>query len=175
MDGLAVCERIRALPHGRDLPIIFLTAQRDVETFDRAFIWELGLRAQTASVKLERTGPPVSLAADPSLLRRVIENLVENAIRHAPEQSTVTISVGRTEDGARLAVTDHGVGVAEDLRSKIFEPFLQLEHGERIVERTGRGLGLTFCKVAVEAHGGRIWIESANPGAAFCVSLPDGP
>jgi two-component system sensor histidine kinase/response regulator len=60
----------------------------------------------------------------------------------------------------------------KELREKIFEPFVQLEQDEHMVQRSGRGLGLTFCKVAVEAHGGRIWIEEANPGAAICFTVP---
>jgi len=47
--------------------------------------------------------------------------------------------------------------------------------GRRLIDRGGRGLGLTFCKLAVEAHGGRIWVEDAAPGAVFCVRLPHGP
>ncbi|HEX7679026.1 MAG TPA: ATP-binding protein, partial [Thermoanaerobaculia bacterium] len=46
--------------------------------------------------------------------------------------------------------------------------------GARVVERSGHGLGLTFCKLAIEAHGGRIWIEDAAPGAVFCLRLPHG-
>ena len=59
------------------------------------------------------------------------------------------------------------------MRERIFDPFVQLESEERRPTRTGRGLGLTFCKLAVEAHGGQIWIEDANPGAIFVVRIPD--
>jgi two-component system sensor histidine kinase/response regulator len=69
-------------------------------------------------------------------------------------------------------VADQGVGIAPGLRERILEPFVQLEHGERVIQRSSRGLGLTFCKVAIEAHGGRIWVENADPGAAICFTLP---
>jgi signal transduction histidine kinase len=49
-----------------------------------------------------------------------------------------------------------------------------VENGDRVVARTGRGLGLTFCKLAVEAHGGRIWVEDGRPGAVFCMRIPNG-
>ena len=77
------------------------------------------------------------------------------------------------EHAVEIRVQDEGSGVAEDMREKIFERFVQIESGTRIVSRTGRGLGLAFCKLVVEAHGGQIWIEDANPGAAFCFTLAD--
>ena len=68
---------------------------------------------------------------------------------------------------------DFGPGVTPELRDRVFDPYVQLEPGADHAQlRTGRGLGLTFCKVAVEAHGGVIWVEDAQPGAAFCLSLP---
>jgi len=54
----------------------------------------------------------------------------------------------------------------------VFDPFVQLEGKDRHATRGSRGLGLAFCKLAVEAHGGRIWIEDAYPGAVFCVRIP---
>ena len=61
------------------------------------------------------------------------------------------------------------------MREKVFNAFVQVEsQSDRTVARASRGLGLTFCKVAVEAHGGRIWVEDATPGAVFCVRLPNG-
>ena len=86
----------------------------------------------------------------------------------APDGSRVQLTAAARTDMIEARVTDQGVRIAPELRSKIFAPFVQLEHGERTIQRNGRGLGLTLCKVAVEAHGGRIWIEDANPGAAIC-------
>ena len=59
-----------------------------------------------------------------------------------------------------------------EMQEKIFERFVQVEGSEHIT-RTGRGLGLAFCKLAVEAHGGSIWVEDGSPGALFCVRLPN--
>ena len=59
-----------------------------------------------------------------------------------------------------------------EMREKVFDPFVQVESGKLPTARGGRGLGLTFCKVVAEAHGGRIWVEDAAPGAVFCVRLP---
>ena len=136
---------------------------------------ELELRAQAASITLAHDVPRLRVQADEGVLRRVLENLIENAIRHAPEGTEVRLSAARVDGGVELRVSDRGPGVAPEARDRIFDPFVQLDHGERVAPRSGRGLGLTFCKVAVEAHGGRIWIEDAQPGAVFCLSLPDVP
>ena len=69
-------------------------------------------------------------------------------------------------------MADAGRGIPAEMREKVFSPFVQVESGERVVAHGSRGLGLTFCKLAVEAHGGRIWIEDAAPGAVFCVRFP---
>jgi signal transduction histidine kinase len=131
-------------------------------------------KAEATGVRLSCSETSVSTRGDQDLLRRVLENLVENAIRHAPPNSEVHLSCAPAEEGVELRVTDAGAGIAPEMREKIFERFVQVENGDRTVSRAGRGLGLTFCKLAVEAHGGRIWIQDADPGAAFCVRLPDG-
>lgn len=107
------------------------------------------------------------LVADPSLLHRVLSNLVENAIRHAPEGSTVRISARRANDATEIRVADAGRGVPEDLRARVFQRFES--HGGS----HNRGLGLSFCQAAVHAHGGEMWIEDASPGAVFCMKIPD--
>jgi signal transduction histidine kinase len=111
----------------------------------------------------------LTVQADPDLFRRVIENLIDNAIRHAPEGTIVSVTAAPTETGAVVRVADQGIGVPEAQRALVFERFAQAE----VTGRANRGLGLSFCKLAVEAHGGQIWIEDAAPGAVFCVRLPD--
>lgn len=140
------------------------------EMFDQV-IQDLELRAKSVGLTCVADATDRVISADSSLLRRVLENLVENAIRHAPEGTVIRLSLLVREHEVELRVADQGPGIEPEARTKIFEPFVQLENGDRVVARTGRGLGLTFCKVAVEAHGGRIWIEDANPGAVFCFTL----
>jgi signal transduction histidine kinase len=310
MDGFAVCERIRALPHGQEIPVVFLTALRDVDTFDRAlraggddFLTkpirptEMLVRVQTA-LKLRRVreelrehyellkhqrddllrvqlqkerlmaflvhdlknpvhgmdlnaqlllrepdlspsvresaeqirsgagklsrmilnlldiskadegklAPKVArvdlralvgeviadlepsakerkvtlrasiqapdVRADEDLLRRTLTNLVENATRHAPRGTAVTIDARTVDAATELRVADAGAGIPPEMRERVFDPFIQVVATQG-VERGGRGLGLTFCKLAIEAHGGRIWIEDGTPGAVICMRLPD--
>jgi two-component system sensor histidine kinase/response regulator len=306
MDGIATCERIRNAPGGRDVPIVFLTAQRDVETFDRArlaggddFLTKpvrptelvlrvqaamkllriaaernelfdlmrrqrddvmrlqlqreqliaflvhdlknpvhaiklhseliardqqasarsrssaasiqsdtaallrmimnlldlsksdegrlvpaslpielaelaaevklaMAARARTAEVDLTIDVAPRTIAGDPDLIRRVLENLVDNAIRHAPEGTAVRIATRDQPAGVEICVADLGAGVPEALRERVFDRFVQGE----APSRAGRGLGLAFCKLAITAHGGSIWIEDGSPGAVFCIRLP---
>jgi two-component system sensor histidine kinase/response regulator len=137
-------------------------------------VHELGALARARKVRL-----PVSLlastaTADSELLRRLLVNLVENAIRHAPGGSSVTISSQSNAGATELWVRDEGKGVSPELRERIFEPFVQLDAGLGAVNGGGRGLGLTFCRLVAEAHGGAIWVEDAAPGALFRVRLP-GP
>jgi signal transduction histidine kinase len=122
-------------------------------------------RAGNVSIATEIDAP--ALAGDPDLVRRVLENLVDNALRHAPEESTVRIAARRDDSSVTIRIADAGAGVPEDQRERVFDRFVQ----GTAVARTGRGLGLAFCKLAVEAHGGSIWVEDAAPGAAFCVRL----
>jgi signal transduction histidine kinase len=138
------------------------------ETFDAMS----GL-AQMQDVLLEQALEVKSVNADPDLLRRVVENLLDNALRHAPADSAVRVAARSEGDAVEIRILDAGKGIPSDMRERIFDPFVQVESKDRAVSRTGRGLGLTFCRLAVEAHGGRIWVEDANPGSAFCLRLPD--
>lgn len=106
------------------------------------------------------------IAVDPSLIHRVLANLIDNAIRHAPETSNVRITARDVSDAIEIRVADQGTGIARELREDVFRRF-ETQGGTH-----NRGLGLAFCKVAVEAHGGTIWVEDNAPGAVFCVRLP---
>ena len=313
LDGFAVCERIRALPTGKEVPILFLTAARDVETFDRAlraggddFLTkpvrptELVVRVQSAlelrrvrselreqydllkrqrddllrlqlqkerltaflvhdlknpvntmdlhaqlllrdktsspsvresatalrtearrltkmivnlldlskadegqlapkrvrvdlralvgevlhedavaadarGIRLESAVEADAVEADADLLLRTVGNLVENAIRYAPTDSAVTVRAFRAADATEIRVIDRGRGIPAAEKERIFDAFAQLALDSAPSSRSSRGLGLSFCKSAVEAHGGRIWVEDASPGTMFCFTIPDSP
>lgn len=114
------------------------------------------------------------LYADPELLARVLQNLLTNALAHAPEQGWVRITAQEQDDGAVVEVADNGPGIARHLQGRLFRKFTQaFEHNG---PRTSTGLGLAFCKLAVEAHGGSIWLESdQGSGARFFLWLPAAP
>lgn len=135
-------------------------------------IAELDVDAQLQEVKLRRTLETDRVYADEDLFRRTLTNLVENAIRYAPPETSVTIAAARLVGGIELRIADAGTGIPPEMRERVFDPFVRVESDARVLERSGHGLGLTFCKLAVEAHGGSIWIEDAAPGAVFCMKLP---
>jgi signal transduction histidine kinase len=129
--------------------------------------------AEAATVRLHlRLAPELPpLRADTDVLGRVLGNLVDNAIKFTPDGKTVTVWAKPCADGAQFGVSDEGPGLSPEQQARLFQKFQQI-HGVR-GRRKGSGLGLAFCKLAVDAHGGRIWIESA-PGAGstftFCLA-----
>jgi signal transduction histidine kinase len=112
----------------------------------------------------------VTVMADVGLIRRVLQNLLGNALRYTPVGGGVGIVVTTWPHEVRVTVTDTGPGIAAEFHQRIFEKFGQVQDRKN---RVGSGLGLTFCKLAVEAHGGRIGVESeVGKGSAFWVTLP---
>jgi signal transduction histidine kinase len=144
----------------------------DLPALTREIVEEVAVRASTNGVQLQLQVEVPQLVGDIDLLRRVLENLFDNALRHAPPNSAITLRAEASAHAVEIRVCDAGAGVPPELREKIFERFLQADTGERLITRTGRGLGLAFCKLAVEAHGGTIQVEAGEPGAIFRVVLP---
>jgi signal transduction histidine kinase len=115
------------------------------------------------------------LHADPELLRRVLQNLVDNAVRHSPPGEPVRIEVDAPDGVVRFRVRDHGPGVPVELRDRIFDKYVRVADAHRQGGSLGKGLGLAFCRIAVEAHQGRIWVEDNQPrGSVFVVQIPSG-
>jgi two-component system sensor histidine kinase CpxA len=127
-------------------------------------------------------GPPCSVQGEHELLRRAIENVVRNAIRHAPEGTGIEVTTSSSaaspspssssSPSAAIAIRDHGPGVPDELLGSIFEPFFRVD-GHRSRESGGVGLGLAIARRAVELHGGRITARNASPGLVVTIELPD--
>jgi signal transduction histidine kinase len=137
---------------------------------------------QTARAAMDTSGifegPALRLLApesvpavyDEQIIRRVLENLLHNACKFSPDSGEVQVSVTRNGISAKVTVSDSGPGVPVEYQERIFEKFAQVDQESR---RHGAGLGLAFCKLAVEAHAGKIGLESApGKGSAFWFSLP---
>jgi signal transduction histidine kinase len=108
---------------------------------------------------------------DQSKISRVLTNLVDNALKFTPTGGEIKITAMLEMDSALVCVADNGPGVPEEYREKVFEQFTQVP-GTR-GRRRGSGLGLTFCRLTVEGHGGRIWVDSEDGnGSVFKFSLP---
>jgi len=114
----------------------------------------------------------LSIECDGGLVQRVIGNLVGNALKFTPPRGKISVVIGASRTLARVTVQDNGPGIAKENFARIFDKFVQIEGPER---RNGSGLGLAFVKMAVEAHGGKVGLESEiGAGSTFWVELPRG-
>jgi PAS domain S-box-containing protein len=131
--------------------------------------------ADNASVKLILRTDSVEFVADPDRLQQVMTNLLSNAIKFSPPDSTVTVTIEKSDEGVSLCVSDEGRGIPEDKLETIFDRFQQVDASDSR-QKGGTGLGLAICRTIVEQHGGRIWAEQ-NPsgGAIFRMFLPAEP
>jgi two-component system sensor histidine kinase/response regulator len=113
------------------------------------------------------------LDADRDLVRRILENLIDNAYKYGPRHSTITVeaALAEGEGGAtelEIRVRDQGEGIPPAFRSKIFEKYARVDGRAAHEVRNSHGLGLVFCRRAVDVHGGRIWVEENLPrGSCF--------
>ena len=128
----------------------------------------------TLRLELPSTLPPVLY--NESKIERVLANLMDNAFKYTPKNGEICIAATAGATDVQVSVTDAGPGVPEAERQRIFERFTQVQ-GDTVARRRGFGLGLTFCKLAVEAHGGAIWVEPGpgGVGARFIFALPFAP
>ena len=134
---------------------------------------EVESQAQSRSHELAWDCPEgLEVEADQEFLRRLLLNLVENALKYSPSGSRTRIEARSTPAGVRLEVRDQGQGIPEHMRERIFEKFVRL-HESGANTRSGSGLGLAFCQLVAEAHEGRIWVEENQPsGSAFVLEIP---
>ena len=145
----------------------------DVNEIISAVCEEAQVGATQRQISLENhCDPDLKVTLDPILMRRVFDNLLANAITHSPRDGRVTLEAHLDRETLEVSVTDDGSGVPEDCRHTIFEKYAQLD-SRRVSSSHNRGLGLTFCRLAVEAHGGTVRVDPAEGrGARFVVSLP---
>lgn len=123
-------------------------------------------------LKLRIDADERALLADPLLLGRVLLNLVSNAAKYSPNAGEIELSARADEQTIRFSVKDHGPGISDKDRDKLFQRFSQLKAADG-VKRSGTGLGLVICKEIVEAHGGSIGCDSeVGKGSSFWFSLP---
>ena len=114
------------------------------------------------------------LAADQVRLERILHNLLENAVKYSPKGGEIRVSAKREKDSLVIGVSDSGIGLSAEDKARLFEPFRRVGrlNDNRI---RGVGLGLLVCRRLVEAHGGRIWVESElGKGSTFLFTFPLG-
>jgi signal transduction histidine kinase len=132
------------------------------------------LRVKSPGVTVRVNLPPnlPTVMADRDRIEEVLENLLENAVKYSPGKPVVTVVCRATGDEVIISVSDAGRGIYLHEQEQIFKRFYR---GGTTTYRSsqGAGLGLYICRAIVEAHGGRIWVESAlHQGSTFLFSLP---
>jgi signal transduction histidine kinase len=139
------------------------------------FDWQLRFQQEGATARVDVADDAPVFSADKALVKRVLSNLVQNAVNHSPGPVTIAFAARRDPGGILFAVTDNGPGIPAEYQEIIFRKFEQVRapHAPRV---RSSGLGLTFCRLAVESHGGRIWMTSTEgQGSTFYIQLPLEP
>jgi signal transduction histidine kinase len=138
-------------------------------------IGTMEVEAHQRGIRIHAEAPnPTDFVGDPARLRRVMLNLLQNAVRHTPEDGSVTVKIEPVAGGGfEVEVADSGEGIDPVDRERIFEPFYR-GGSEAARTRPGTGLGLAIARAVVEAHGGRIWLADSERGSRFRFSLTPG-
>jgi signal transduction histidine kinase len=138
--------------------------------------WGIRFQQEGATASIDVTDDAPVFEADKPLLKRVIGNLVQNALTHSANAITLQLSARRDGDGILFTIADNGPGIPPEYHEVIFRKFERVKN-ENIPRTRSSGLGLAFCKLVVDAHGGRIWVQSAGEGkgSAFHFPLPTKP
>ncbi len=132
----------------------------------------LEILAGTRTLVVQSRGTLPLVRCDAERIGQVLSNLVENAAKFSPADSNIVVGLERYDGGVRIGVLDEGEGIAPEYQDKVFERFYQVE-GAAFRAQKGTGLGLAICRNIVEAHGGRIWVESSpQQGSIFYLTLP---
>ena len=127
--------------------------------------------AKGQDLTLNTSGVPVhNLEVDVDMIRRVVINLVENAVKYTPANGVISVNIEKGKDEILVGVEDNGQGIEAQHQKIIFDKFAR---AGRKGKSKGLGLGLAFCRLAIEAHGGKVWVESApGQGSTFSFTLP---
>ncbi len=145
----------------------------DLASLGREVVAHLSVLAEDREQTLTlESGPPVEVEADRAVLRQGLVNLVDNAIKHSPEKTPISIRCFKDSRGAVLEVQDQGPGIPAELRDRVFDRFFRIDRSAP-TPRRGAGLGLALTRWGVETSGGRIELDSTpGQGSTFRVILP---
>jgi PAS domain S-box-containing protein len=144
----------------------------DVKSLVRETLHKVKRQAPSHRFVTSIPSEPVLIHADPLRIERILYNLLDNAAKYSPPDSQIKVSVNAEPEHLVIRVSDQGEGLSPSEQARIFGPFQRLEDS-RPDQARGAGLGLMVCRRLVEAHGGKIWVESKKGrGSTFFFSLP---
>ena len=149
------------------------TTEHDIVEIAREAVADVSPR-RGVQIVFRSTGTRRVLTCDRNVMRRVITNLVSNAAKASPPDGLVSVEVSGTSAGTNVSVTDRGDGIHPDMQDRIFDKYWRCDTDPQFRRFRGSGLGLAFCKLAVEAHGGEIGVSSqVGRGSRFYFRIPD--
>jgi two-component system OmpR family sensor kinase len=148
------------------------TSETDIAELADAVVKDASVANQKVSFRAVRIGKNFVGQVDGDRIKQVLTNLVANASRFAPDSSEVTLEIESREKDFAIRIADHGDGIPESLRDKVFERFYRADNS-RNRDTGGSGLGLAIAKSIVTAHQGKIWAEETEGGGAtFVIEIP---
>ena len=136
--------------------------------------WDTRFQQEGATCRIDVADDAPVFRADKALLRRVFGNLIQNSLTHSARAVTITLIARPDPNGILFGVADNGPGIPPEYQDLIFRKFQQVKT-PNIPRVRSSGLGLAFCRLAVEVHGGRIWVRSDGDGSTFYFTLPLEP
>jgi len=137
--------------------------------------WAVRFQQEGAEATVEVADDAPVFEADRELLKRVLNNLVQNAVTHSAQAVKIEFKARKDGDGVLFTVADNGPGIPPQYHEVIFRKFERVKT-QGVPRTRSSGLGLAFCKLVVDAHGGRIWVQSAEgQGSSFHFTLPIKP
>jgi signal transduction histidine kinase len=170
VDDLQELSRVEARAYQLDIRRI------DVSSLAQTVAKRLATRFESKriSLELELTPDLPPILADEDRAIQILTNLTGNALQSTPEGGSITISAKQISDEVQIAVRDTGIGIAPEHLSHIFDRFYRVDKSRSRQAGGGSGIGLTIARALVEAHGGRIWVESNDEGtgSTFSFTLP---
>lgn len=123
-------------------------------------------------IETDFPGTPLPVTADKMIMNNIVINLLENAIKYSGEEPVIRVNAGIDDNGLSFSISDNGIGIPASEQSHIFEPFFRSKN-DYVASLPGMGLGLSYVKMAVEAHRGTVDVLSKpNYGTTITVKIP---
>ncbi len=151
--------------------LVLKTDPINLAELSHSVVKKLSAKSSAHSLVVDVAGELPPLRADRVRVERILYNLLDNAIKYSPEGGEIRLAARRDDGHVLVSVTDHGIGMREEDKARLFQSFERLDTGKTGIQ--GTGLGLRVCRILVEAHGGRIWVSSEpGKGSTFSFTLP---